>query len=286
MNLSSNGVSVPFTPDLFAPLRPSGDLLSPRSPAALRRRLHADGYVYLPGLLDRADVLRLRGRYFSLFPPGLLAAGSAPEDGVFSGRVPDGIPPYGVAGHPAYAFVRSPSFDRFVSDPALAVLASQLLGAEAWMLPRRILRHFHRGTRRASRAHVDFDYMDEGTPRIVTFWIPVGDCPPRTGALVYLEGSHLLPPEEYEPLRDITDRPGDRRQICHNLELTAKTLGRRWLWADFAAGDVMVHLPRVIHASLDTTTDAMRLSADVRFVRAGDTPDPRWLRPWSADDGA
>ncbi|MGV2917513.1 phytanoyl-CoA dioxygenase family protein, partial [Streptomyces alfalfae] len=167
-----------------------------------------------------------------------------------------------------------------------AALASQLLDAEARMLPRRILRHFHRGTRRASRAHVDFDYMDQGSPRVVTFWIPVGDCPPRTGALVYLEGSHRLPPEEYEPLRDITDRPGDRRQICHDLELTAKALGRRWLWADFAAGDVMVHLPRIIHASLDTTTDAMRLSVDARFVRAGDTPDPRWLRPWSADDGA
>ncbi|MEV0122509.1 phytanoyl-CoA dioxygenase family protein [Streptomyces sp. NPDC050703] len=286
MNLSSNGVPVPFTPELFGPLRPSADLLPARDPAALRRRLHGDGYLYLPGLLDRADVLRLRGRYFSLFPPGLLAEGSEPEDGVFSGRVPQGVPEYGVAGHPAYAFVRSAPFDDFVGDPALTALASRLLGAEARMLPRRILRHFHRGTRRASRAHTDFDYMDEGSPRVVTFWIPVGDCPPRTGALVYLEGSHRLPPAEYEPLRGITDRPDDRRQICHDLELTAKALGRRWLWADFAAGDVLVHLPRIIHASLDTTTDAMRLSVDVRFVRADDTPDPRWLRPWSADDGA
>ncbi|QEV21328.1 phytanoyl-CoA dioxygenase family protein [Streptomyces alboniger] len=286
MNLSSNGVPVPFTPDLFGPLRPSADLLAPRDPAALRERLRADGYLYLPGLLDRAEVLRLRGRYFALFPPGLLAAGSAPEDGVFSGEVPARVPEYGVAGHPAYAFVRSVSFDRFVGDPALAALASQLLGGEARMLPRRILRHFHRGTRRASRAHVDFDYMDRGSPGVVTLWIPVGDCPPRTGALVYLEGSHRLPREEYAPLRDVTDRPGDRRQICHDLELTARTLGRRWLWADFAAGDVMVHVPHIIHASLDTTTDAMRLSIDARFVRRGDTPDPRWLRPWSADDGA
>ncbi|MEU7671864.1 phytanoyl-CoA dioxygenase family protein [Streptomyces huasconensis] len=286
MNLSSNGVPIPCTPELFGPLRPSADLLPPRDPAALRARLHADGYLYLPGLLDRSEVLRLRGRYFSLFPPGLLAAGTTPEDGIFSGREPAGLPEYGVAGHPAHTFVRSAAFDRFVSDPALASLAALLLGAEARMLPRRILRHFHRGARRASRAHVDFDYMDRGSPTVVTLWIPVGDCPPRTGTLVYLEGSHRLPPEEYAPLRDITDRPADRRQICHDLELTARTLGRRWLWADFAAGDVMVHVPRVIHASLDTTTDAMRLSADVRFVRAADTPDPRWLTPWSADDGA
>ncbi len=286
MNLSSNGVPIPFTPELFGRLRPSADLLSPRDPAALRARLHADGYLYLPGLLDRGEVLGLRGRYFSLFPPGLLAAGSDPRDGVFSGRVPARIPEYGVPGHPAYAFVRSAPFARFVGDPALAALASQLLDADVRMLPRRILRHFHRGTRRASRAHVDFDYMDQGSPRVVTLWIPVGDCPPATGALVYLEGSHRLAPEEYAPLRDITDRPGDRRQICHDLALTARTLGRRWLWADFAAGDVMVHLPHIIHASLDTTTDTMRLSVDARFVRRDDRPDPRWLRPWSADDGA
>ncbi|MFI1677645.1 phytanoyl-CoA dioxygenase family protein [Streptomyces sp. NPDC020607] len=286
MNLSSNGVPIPFTPELFGPLRPSADLLETRDAGALRERLHADGCLYLPGLLDRAEVLRLRGRYFSLFPPGLLAPGSTPEDGVFSGRVPEDVPEYGVAGHPAHAFVRSEPFDQFVANPALSELAGQLLDAKAEMLPRRILRHFHRGTRRASRAHVDFDYMDEGSPRVVTFWIPVGDCPPPTGALVYLEGSHRLPPEEYAPLRDTTDRPGDRRQICHDLELTARTLGRRWLYADFAAGDVMVHLPRIIHASLDTTTDTMRLSVDTRFVRSDDSPDPRWLRPWSADDGA
>ncbi|WP_055699994.1 phytanoyl-CoA dioxygenase family protein [Streptomyces silaceus] len=286
MNLSSNGLPIPFTPELFAPLRSSADLLAPRDPASLRERLHADGYLYLPGLLDRAEVLRLRGRYFSLFPPDLLAPGTDPEDGVFSGRVPEGVPEYGVAGHPAYAFVRSAPFDRFVGDPLLAKLAAQLLDADVEMLPRRILRHFHRGTRRASRAHVDFDYMDQGSPRVVTMWIPVGDCPPETGGLVYLEGSHRLSPEEYAPLRAITDRPGDRRQISHDLELTARTLGRRWRYTDFAAGDVMVHLPRVIHASLDTTTDAMRLSVDARFVRSDDTPDPRWLRPWSADDGA
>ncbi|MFJ2768661.1 phytanoyl-CoA dioxygenase family protein [Streptomyces sp. NPDC087300] len=286
MDLSSNGVPIPFTPELFGPLRSSADLLPPGNTAALRERLGADGYLYLPGLLDRAEVLGLRGRYFSLFPPGFLAPGTTPEEGVYSGSTPDDVPEYGVAGHPAYAFVRSAPFDRFVGNPVLGELAAQLLDFKAEMLPRRILRHFHRGTRRASRAHVDLDYMDKGSPRIVTLWIPVGDCPPRTGGLVYLEGSHRLGAEEYEPLRDTTDRPDDRRQICHDLELTARTLGRRWLSADFAAGDVMVHLPRVIHASLDTTTDAMRLSVDTRFVRSDDTPDPRWLRPWSADDGA
>ncbi len=285
MHLSSNGVPIPFSPELFGPLRATGTAPLP-DPAALRERLRVDGYLYLPGFLDREAVLRLRAAYFARLPRAYLAPGTTPREGVFSGEVPPELPEHGVAGHPAHAFVRSRTFDRFLGDPRLARLAADLLDGDARMLPRRILRHFHRGTRRASRAHVDFDYMDQGSPRVVTMWIPVGDCPPRSGALVYLEGSHTLPPESYEPLRDTTDRPGDRRQICHDLEFTARSLGRRWLCADFAAGDLMVHVPSVIHASLDTTTDAMRLSVDARFVRRGDTPDPRWLRPWSADDGA
>ncbi|MGA4838626.1 phytanoyl-CoA dioxygenase family protein [Streptomyces sp. G45] len=285
MNLSSNGIPIPFSPELFGPLRATG-AEQRRDPAALRARLREDGYLYLPGFLDREDVLRLRAAYFSRFPPGYLAPGTTPRDGVFSGRVPEGLPEHGVAGHPAHAFVRSGTFDRFLDDPRLAELAADLLDGKARMLPRRILRHFHRGSRRASRAHVDFDYMDQGSERVVTMWIPVGDCPPEAGALVYLEGSHTLPPSAYEPLRDTTDRPEDRRQICHDLEFTARSLDRRWLWADFAAGDLMVHVPNVIHASLDSATDAMRLSVDARFVRQSDTPDPRWLRPWSADDGA
>ncbi|KIF75040.1 phytanoyl-CoA dioxygenase [Streptomyces sp. 150FB] len=284
MKLSSNGMALAFSPELFAPLSPATHLLA--DSAALRKRLFADGYLYLPGVLDRAEVLRLRGDYFSLFEPGILAEGTTPEQGVFSGSLPPDLPEYGVAGHPAYDFVRSAVFERFVGNPLLARIAETLLGGAVEMLPRRILRHFHRGSGRASRAHVDLDYMDAGSPRVVTMWIPVGDCPPRTGSLVYLEGSHTLSSEEYAPLRETGDRSSDRRAISHDLELTARDLGRRWLWADFAAGDVMIHVPRIIHASLDTRTDAMRLSADVRFVRTGDTHDPRWLTPWSADDGA
>lgn len=41
----------------------------------------------------------------------------------------------------------------------------------------------------------------------------------------------------------------------------------------------------IIHASLDVLGAEPRVSADVRFIPAGEPPDPRWLRPWSGDDG-
>ncbi len=88
-----------------------------------------------------------------------------------------------------------------------------------------------------------------------------------------------------EALRECTDRPDDTRPIGHDLAWVPERLARRWLWTDYLAGDVTVHSPWLVHASLDNTTDAMRLSADVRFVLDGCPVDPRWTQPWSGDDG-
>jgi hypothetical protein len=65
----------------------------------------------------------------------------------------------------------------------------------------------------------------------------------------------------------------------------SEELDRRWLWTDYRAGDVAIHSPHVVHASLDTTTETMRMSADVRFLRRGEPADPRWQQPWAGDDG-
>lgn len=281
--LTSNGTQVPFDARHFAPLRDSADLLS--TPDELRARYLEDGYLYLPGFVDPSRSVTMRAAYFSLFEPGYLREGSSPADGVFSGHLPEGLPAHGVEGHPAYEFVRSEEFEVFASQPGLAGLAESVLDGPAWRLPRSIVRHFDRSSGRASRAHTDFTYLDEGSDHLVTMWIPFGDCPLDTGGLIYLEGSHRMDPAELESLRAVTDRPGDARPLSHDLAWVAESTGRRWLWADYKAGDLALHSPHMVHASLDTGTDAMRLSADIRFIREGDAVDPRWLKPWSGDDG-
>lgn len=280
----SNGVPVQFTDDLFAPLPDSTPLLS--APEALRRRFREQGVVHLRGVIDRDTVMKLREAYLSTIPEGMLKPGTSPADGLFSGRIPDDLPAHGVEGHPAHAFVRSPLFAEFVDQPVLAELAETLLGAASVRLRRSILRHFYAGSGQSSRAHTDYAYMDQGTENVVTMWIPVGDCRVETGALVYLENSHDVDRELFAPLRARLDRPGDDRPISHDLTSTARTLRRRWLWADYAAGDVAVHGPHIVHASLDAMTEVMRISVDARFVRRGETEDPRWTRDWSGDDGA
>lgn len=279
MRVTSNGVALSTPP---APMRVS----SLQNPQELRLHFQTDGYVLLKGVLDRDKVMKLRGSYFSMFEPSYLAEGTLPEDGIWSGERPYGLPSHGFPGHPAHTLVRSKAFADFIRDERLLALAGTLLADEEVMrLPRQIVRHFHQGPR-ASRAHTDFDYLDRGSDRVITMWIPIGDCPVQSGGLVYLEGSHRIPKERLTILKQRrTDRPDDPRPISHDLSWTQEQLGGRWLYPDYAAGDIAIHSPHLVHATLDTTTDAMRMSADIRFLPITVEPDPRWLRPWSGDDG-
>ena len=281
--LSSNGVAIPFDDAHFRPMTDSTDVRS--DAGELRARFHRDGYVLLRSVLDRVQVLDLRADYFGRFDPAMLAPGTTPREGVFSGALPAALPRYGVAGHPAYDTVRSERFDTLTRAPALAAVATCLLAEPVQLLRRRILRHFHNGAGTASRAHVDFDYMNRGSGRSVTAWIPLGDYPIDAGGITYLEGSQGVDRSVLDGLRGHTDRPDDRRPVSNDLGLTARTLGGRWLWTQFRAGDVVFHSPHIVHASLDNHSDVMRLSADIRFVPEGADTDPRWAQDWAADDG-
>jgi ectoine hydroxylase-related dioxygenase (phytanoyl-CoA dioxygenase family) len=281
--ITSNGVAVPFDPEHAAPLTDSSALRS--DPVRLRRRLADDGYLLLRQVLDRSRVLDARQAYFARFDPSYLADGTGPRDGIFSGHRPDDLGPHGTVGHPAHDFVRSGVWHELVTDPVLTGLATDVLGGPSDLLPRQIVRQFDRSSQRASRAHVDHTYLDAGVGDVVTMWVPLGDCPVETGPLVYLEDSHRMDGAELDTLRSVSDRPDDHRPLSHDLGWVADRSGRRWRWADFRAGDVAIHSPHIVHASLDVCSDAMRLSADIRFLRRGGIPDPRWLAAWSGDDG-
>jgi len=118
-------------------------------------------------------------------------------------------------------------------------------------------------------------------------WVPLGDSPLVAGSLVYLEDSHH--DEQLErAVRAAApmDRANDNRPLTHDLKWISEQTGRRWLSADFKAGDVVIHSPTIVHASTDPgETDYMRISTDIRFHRAGSPVDPRWTGDWSADDG-
>jgi hypothetical protein len=251
----------------------------------LRARFAEDGYVLLRGALPPETVWELRKAYLRLFDPAMLKDGDA-RRGEFSGRKPTNLPGHGLPGHPAHAFVRTEKFHAFARLPVFQDLAEIFIGAGAELIRRTPLRHFIPGSKIASRAHFDRTYIGGVATDILTAWVPLGDCPVKAGGLMYLEGSHTDPDLEQKARGGAPmDRSSDFRPLTHDLKWIADLTGRRWLYADYAAGDVVVHSPNIVHASTDPQIELMRVSTDIRFRRAGSPADPRWANDWAADDG-
>ncbi len=280
--LTSNGASIPFTPHYFAELKSTDPTVDA---ASLRARYNADGYVMLRDAIPVHVVLDLREAYLSRFPAELCKDGDT-RRGAFTGQVPADLPRHGFPGHPAHDFVRSGVFQDFANLPVFKALAETFFDAPATRIKRTPLRHFLPGRQVASRPHMDRTYIEGVAADVVTIWVPLGDSPLISGGLLYLEGSHQDPDLESN-VRDAapTDR-SDKRPLSHDLKWVADRTGRRWLSADYRAGDVVIHTPTIVHASTDPgDTDHMRISTDIRFLRAGSATDPRWTSDWSADDG-
>jgi hypothetical protein len=280
--LTSNGIKLRRSSRYFAPLR--GSKFSLVADGSARSLFAEEGHLLVRDALPRDVVLELREAYFRLFDPRLLKDGDA-RRGEFSGYLPEGLAPHGVTGHPAHTFVRTERFIAFRQLPVFRAMAEALLGGPVKPVWRTPLRHFIRGSNVASRAHLDRTYLDCGIDSCVTIWVPIGDCPLQAGGLLYLEKSHTDPSiESMSRASGPMDRP-DRRPLTHDLKWLAEATGRRWLGADYRAGDVVLHSPAIVHASTDPQTDLMRVSTDIRFLRADAPSDPRWQSDWSADDG-
>ncbi|WP_313955869.1 phytanoyl-CoA dioxygenase family protein [Microbacterium sp. 1.5R] len=160
------------------------------------------------------------------------------------------------------------------------------LGDDVHLHKRRIIRHIRPGERgigTATQAHYDLVYLREGTDRVLSMWIPLGDCAVETGGLAYLEGSHhrVMAQERAGTLR----MPA--ASITADLPALADEYDARWLIADYRAGDVMVHSAHIVHASTDNVDPGsrIRLSTDIRYQRVSDPIDWRWQEHWFEGDG-
>jgi hypothetical protein len=82
--LMSNGSVLATDPQRLGWLEPS----DPASPMLhLRAQYQAQGYLWLKGLLPRQEILAVRRCFFEMVAEaGLLAPGSDPVDGIFSGE--------------------------------------------------------------------------------------------------------------------------------------------------------------------------------------------------------
>lgn len=250
---------------------------------ALWQRLRTDGYLLLRGQLPAGVVLRFRRFYFEK-----LAA---------TGLVDRADPGLGLAGGPDLdrALLRRVLFDEIIPSPEYQALCTRpevkdwfewFLEDEVHLHKRKILRHTQPGENgigTATQAHYDLVYLREGTDRVLSMWIPLGDCPVTRGGLTYLEGSHhwVMAEEREGRLK----RPA--QTMTADLPGLADEHDARWLIADYAAGDVVVHSAHIVHAALDNVDagGVMRLSTDIRYQRVNDPIDWRWQEHWDDQDG-
>lgn len=281
--LTSNGYELDPSPRRLGRLRSiAREELDDRD--AAWARLRRDGYLHLPGFLDVDVVLRFRRFYFeAMRDVGLLDPSVAPHEGIDGGEPTD------------RARLRRALFERVVPSPEYQQFCTQSRVVEffAWLYEteqtflhkRKIIRHTRPGEvgiGTATQAHFDLVYLREGTDRLLSLWVPLGDTPLEVGPLIYLEGSHIP-----VAAREAAGTLAPTRSITADLPALAEEYDSRWLVADYRAGDVLVHSPHIIHASLDNVDPQrrIRLSTDIRYQRAGDPIDWRWQQHWSDDDG-
>lgn len=270
--------------EAFGALESSNALLG--DAAALRERMASEGYLYMPGLLDRDEVLAARQACAEQ-----LAAG-----GVIDTRFPllDAVahPEANVAFMPELAS-DNPALMQVLYGPRMLGFFAQFLGGAVRHFDFTWVRAVAPG--RGTAPHMDVVFMGRGTTNLYTAWTPIGDIPITTGGLLVLERSH-----QHERLnnnygkKDVDTFCANKRGddytkmggggniaasgwLSNDAVKLRERLGGRWLTADFRAGDVLIFSMFTVHTSLDNGSNTIRLSTDTRYQLAAEPIDERWI---------
>lgn len=228
-------------------------------PAALRRRLAEEGYLFFRRL-QSADRLRALRRHILgvLMEGGWLVPGTPLEDGIarVEAQCTEGDPEYTDVYHRVQ---RLESFHRSGHWPEVIDAMATLIDGPVLPHPQKIARlWFPKYTRHTTPVHQDYVHF-QGSYDTYTCWAPVGDCPVELGGLAVLPGSHR--PQEVK---------------THHFSLGAgllaipeEELAGDWHTADYGIGDSLVFHSLVAHRALpNLTQDRMRVSLDNRYQDA------------------
>lgn len=281
LNLASCGYVLDTSAACLGSLRSSIDLVDDAQ--ALRARMREDGYLFLPGYLDRELVLETRGPILrQLAAAGELDPAYPPEDAMAR--------PGSEITFRAELAIGNQPLKQLLYDGRMMEFYTRFLGGE--------VRHFDFTWMRAvapgkgTSPHEDIVFMGRGTTNLYTSWTPLGDISIDLGGLMILEHSHAIERirnsygrkdvDSYCLNRDdaATRTAGKQAwngRLARNPATLRQRLGGRWLTTDYRAGDLLVFGMYTIHASLDNHTSHIRLSSDTRYQLASEPADERWI---------
>jgi len=269
----------------------------------MRRRFEKDGYIFVKNVMPREDVLDMREAYFAhLAPTGILKPGTSPREGIFNDGE-DPIAHNGVGGTDLpedKARVQKleeahtmPFYLAFLEHPKLRQFIREFMGWKNDVLITRTMLRHNVPNGLSTGIHYDRIFLRAGEAEFLTAWVPIGDCTPSGGGLMYLEHSddigkemeadfmsraeHFTPEERISGFNQNMMRDG---QLSHNAETltndliegrfqgaaSSKGKKRRWLVGDYEAGDVVFHNPYLIHGAVknEDPQGRIRLSTDSR----------------------
>jgi hypothetical protein len=249
------------------PLLDSAPLLNDR--AALAERLDADGYLLVKGLLPRADVLRVRGRFLeAIAAAGWLRQGSA-VDAALADPAKACVDPQPAFVDVLRRFYRCPDGHALKLHPSVIGLFERLFGepvlAHPLLIPRCI---FPQRPDFTTPSHQDYPHI-QGTTETLSLWLPLGDCPAEMGGLAIARGSHR------DGVREFTVSSG-----AGGMEVI-DPLDGSWVAGPMAAGDVLIFHSLTVHKGLPNVSDRLRMSLDNRYQRASEPVCERCLVPYA-----
>ncbi len=272
MKLFSNGVEMDLSPDKFGELRESNDILE--DAAAIRARMEEEGYLFFRRLIEPSVVLEARKEV-------LLKYATVGEIDGINHPVMDAIQSDTsfIDQVNLRAFTESVrtglAYERVVLNERLFGFLSRLLGGEVRAYDFRWPRFVRPGE--GCGFHYDGPYMNRGTDKVFTTWIPLGNVARHEGALIVLENSH----KAQTLLDTYAQQDADKEKISwlstDPIRLQEE-LGGRWLSADFKAGDVLCFGMHLLHGALDNHSPVRRcrLTSDTRYQLASEPLDERW----------
>ena len=293
--LTARGQELDLSPEAFGFLHDSSDIAGDAD--ALQARFVAGGYLFLPGLLHREEVIAAREAVL------LRAESEGILDPTFprsAGILKPGINPYF---RPNYTKENAPLMSVLYDGPMMAFFTRFFGGP---------VRHFDFTWLRAvgpgpgTSPHCDVVYMGRGTKKLCTAWMPLSDIPLTVGGLIVLENSHTRTDITGDYLKQDVDSycengpnadkvqtgklgwehwekwqtPGASwsGELSDNPVTLQKQFGSRWLTAkEYRMGDLLIFSMATVHASIDNTTPFLRLSTDTRYQHADEPIDERWV---------